>query len=117
MAFITILVLFVSSQNLVMSVLVRRVHVAFSTAGLRAEERHVKPPRCGEASRKPRALSRVRTQAIGALAQGFYLLSYSSAPAWFIVLVCAILATAPSLQPLSPDLNKNSGMQREATRK
>ena len=37
---------------------------------LRAEEsrvlRHVKPPRCKEASRNPRSLSRGRTQAIGA---------------------------------------------------
>ena len=52
--------------------------------GLRAEEsrviRHVKPPRCGEASRKPRALTRVRTQAFGGLAQGSYPLSYPSAP-------------------------------------
>ena len=41
----------------------------------RAEEsrilRRVKPPRFGEASRKPRAFSRVRSQAIGALAHGF----------------------------------------------
>ena len=32
-------------------------------------QRQVKPPRSGEASRKPRALSRVRTQAISALTQ------------------------------------------------
>ena len=67
-----------------MSVSVRRVHVVLSTLlDLRAEEsrvvRHVKPPRYGEASRRPRALSRVRTQAIGALAQGSYPLSYPSA--------------------------------------
>ena len=41
---------------------------------LRAEAsrvvRHVKPPRYGEASRRPRALSQIRTQAIGALALG-----------------------------------------------
>ena len=50
---------------------------------LRAEEscvlRHAKPSRFGEASRRPRTLSRVRTQAIGALAQGSYQLSYPSA--------------------------------------
>ena len=65
-----------------MSVSVRRVHVVLSI-DLRAEEsrvvRHVKPPRYGEASRRPRALSRIRTQAIGALAQGSYPLSYPSA--------------------------------------
>ena len=33
--------------------------------------RHVKPPRCGEASRKPRALGSDRTRAIVALAYGF----------------------------------------------
>ena len=42
---------------------------------LREEERrvarHMKPPHCGEAYRKPCALSQVRTQAIGALSQGF----------------------------------------------
>ena len=32
---------------------------------------HVRPPRCGVASRKPRALSWDRTQASGALARGF----------------------------------------------
>ena len=60
---------------------VRRVHVGL--LDLRAEEsrvvRHVKPPRCGEESRWPHALSRVRTQAIGALAPGSYPLSYPSA--------------------------------------
>ena len=73
MALITTLVLCARSQDLVMSV--RSVHVVLSTLpDLRAEEsrvvRHVKTPRYGEASRRPRALSRVRTQAIGALAQG-----------------------------------------------
>ena len=42
---------------------------------LRVEEsrvvRHVKSPRYAEAPRKSRALSRARTQAIGALAHGF----------------------------------------------
>ena len=38
--------------------------------------RHVKPPRYGEASRRPRALTLIPTQAIGALAQGSYPLSY-----------------------------------------
>ena len=75
MALITTLILCARSQDLVMSVPVRRVHVVLSTVlDLRTEEsrvlRHVKPPRYGEASRRPRALSRVRTQAIGALAQG-----------------------------------------------
>ena len=50
---------------------------------LRAEEsrviRHANPPCCGEASKRTRALSRVRTQAIGALVQGSYLLSHPSA--------------------------------------
>ena len=41
--------------------------------------RHVKPPRCGEASRRSRALRRVPNQAIGALVQSFYPLSYPSA--------------------------------------
>ena len=42
--------------------------------GLRAEGsrvlEHVKPPRCGEGSRKPLALTRVRTQPIGVVAHG-----------------------------------------------
>ena len=54
---------------------VRRVHAVFSAAGFRAQEsrvlRHVKPPRCGEASRKPRALNLDRAQANGALAHAF----------------------------------------------
>ena len=84
MALIATTVLCARSQDLVMSVSVRRVHVVLSTLlDLRAEEsrvvRHVKPPRYGESSRRPRALSRVRTQAIGALAQGSYPLSYPSA--------------------------------------
>ena len=66
MALITALVLCARSQDSLLSVLMRRVHVVFSTAGFMGggKPRHVKPPRCGEASRKPRALSRVRTQAI-----------------------------------------------------
>ena len=55
MALIATLVLCARSQHIVMSVSVRRVHVVLSTLlDLRAEEsrviRHVKPPRCGEAS-------------------------------------------------------------------
>ena len=89
MALITTLVLCARSHDLVMSVSVRMVHVVLSTLlDLRAEEsrvvRHVKPPRSGEASRRPRALSRVRTQAIGALAQGSYPLSYPSAHPFII---------------------------------
>ena len=44
----------------------------FQLMDLRTEESrvHVKPMRCGEASRKPRALSQVRTPAIDALALG-----------------------------------------------
>ena len=71
--------------------------VFFRLLDLRAEEscvlRYVKPPRCEEASRKPRALSRVRTQAIGALAQGFYPLSYSRPPSLDMRMpVCIALA-------------------------
>ena len=55
---------------------------------LKAEESrvvgHVKSPRCVEASRRPRALNRVRTQAIGALAQGSYPMSYPSARPRFV---------------------------------
>ena len=84
MAPITTLVFFDRSQDLAMSVLVRRVHVVFLTAGSKGGGkrvvRHVKPSRCGEASRKPPALTQVRTQPIGALAQGSYPLSYPSAP-------------------------------------
>ena len=86
MALIPTLVLCARSQNLVMSVSMRRVHVVLSALlDLLAEEsrvvRHVKPPRWRETSRSLRALSRFRTQAIGigALAQGFYPLSYPSA--------------------------------------
>ena len=81
-----------------MSVSLRRVHVVLTTLlDLSAEEsrvvRHVKPPRYGEASRIPRALSRVRTQAIGALAQGSYPLSYPSAQQHLgYVLVCNCIA-------------------------
>ena len=54
MALITTLVLCARSQDLVMLVSVRRVHIVLSTLlDLRAEEsrvlRYVKPPRCGEA--------------------------------------------------------------------
>ena len=64
------------SQDSLLSVSMRRVLVVFSNVlDLRAEEgrvlRHVEPPRYGEASRKPRALSRDRIQGIAALAQGF----------------------------------------------
>ena len=58
-----------------MSVSVCRIHVEVLTAGFKDEEsyvvRHVKPPRCGEAFNKPRALSGGRNHAIGALAHGF----------------------------------------------
>ena len=61
------------SQVLVMSV--RRVHVVLPTAGFKAEESRVvgrvKPPRCGEAFRKPGALRRGRARAIGALTHDF----------------------------------------------
>ena len=84
MALITTLAFCARCPDLVMSVSVRRVHVVLSTLpDLRADEsrvvRHVKPPRCGEASSRPHALRRVRTQDIGALAQGSYPLSYPSA--------------------------------------
>ena len=83
-ALITTLVSWARFQDLVMSVSVRRVHVVFSTAGYKGGGkpfvvRHVKPQSCREASRKPRALSRVWIQAIGALAQDSYPLSYPSA--------------------------------------
>ena len=62
-------------SDFVMSVSVCRVHVISRLLDLRVEEsrvvRQVKSPHCREATRKPRALIRVRTQAIGALAQGF----------------------------------------------
>ena len=84
MALITTLVLCARSQDLVISVSVRKVHVVLSTAGLRAEKSrvvgHVKKPRCGEESKRPRALGRVETQAIGAPAHGSCPLSYPSAP-------------------------------------
>ena len=75
MALITTLVLCARSQDSLLSVSVRRVHVVFSTVlDLRAEEsrflRHVKPQRCEEASREPRALGWDRTKSIGALAHG-----------------------------------------------
>ena len=63
------------SPDSVLSVSVRRVHVVSTTAGFNGEEsralRHKKPPRRGDASRKPRALSWVRSLAISALAHGF----------------------------------------------
>ena len=56
-------VLCVRSQDSLMSVSVRRVHVVSWQLDLRAEEsrvlRQVKPLRCGEESRKSSALSRV----------------------------------------------------------
>ena len=81
MALITGLILCARSQDLLLSVSVRRVLVVISSLlDLRAEKgrvlRHVKLPRNEEASRKPRALSWDRTQAIGALAHGFTKLSY-----------------------------------------
>ena len=70
-ALITAMVFGERSQDSLLSVSVRRVHIVFSTAGFQAEESrvltNVKPPRCGEASRKSGALNWVRTQAIGAL--------------------------------------------------
>ena len=62
MALITTLVLCARSQDSLLSVSMRRVLVVISTLlDLRAKEsrvlRQVKPPRYGEASRKPRALS------------------------------------------------------------
>ena len=76
MALMTTLALCTRSQDLLLYVSARRVLVVFSTVSdFRAEEsrvlRHVKPPRCGEASRKFRALSWDRAQAIGALSHGF----------------------------------------------
>ena len=74
-ALITALVSCARSQDSLLSASVRRVLVVFWTPDLRAEEsralRHVKLPRCGEVSRKPRARSRLRTQSVGALAHGF----------------------------------------------
>ena len=74
MAPVNAMVLCASSPDSVLSVPVRRLHVVFSLPDLRAEERlvirHAGPPRRGEASRKSRAPSGVRTQAIGALAHG-----------------------------------------------
>ena len=75
-ALITTLVLCARSQDSLLSVSVRRVLVVFPTVSdLRTEEsrvlRYAKPPRHGEASRKPRALSWDRTQAVSALALGF----------------------------------------------
>ena len=63
-------------QDSLLSVSGRRVLIGISTLlVLTAEDsrvlRHVKPPRYGDASRKPRALIWDRTQAIDALAHGF----------------------------------------------
>ena len=74
MALIATAVLCARARDLLLSVSVRTVVVVISTLlDLRAEEsrvrRHVKQPRFGDASRKPRALSWYRTQAIGALAK------------------------------------------------
>ena len=67
MALITALVLFARSQDLVMSVSVRRVNVVFSTAGFKGGGKPCRKTRettrYGEASRRPRTPSRVRTQA------------------------------------------------------
>ena len=64
------------SPDSLTSVSVRMVRVVFSSRlDVRADEsrviRHVKPLRCGEASRKPRVLSWDRAQATGALGYGF----------------------------------------------
>ena len=73
----TTLVLCAKSHDFVMSVSVRRVHVVFSTTGFKDGGKPCRktsePSRCGEASRKPRALNRVQTQAIGALAHAGFL--------------------------------------------
>ena len=75
MALITAMVLCARLWDSFVSVSVRRVNVVFSTAGFKDGRnrvlRQVKPPHCGEASRKPLALSLVQTRAIGALARGF----------------------------------------------
>ena len=75
MALTFALVLCARSRDSLLSMSVRRIHVLFSNAGLRAEKsrvlRHVKPPRCGEVSTKPRALNWGRTLNIGALARNF----------------------------------------------
>ena len=72
MALITTLVLCARSQDSLLSVSMRRVLVVISTLlDLRAKEsrvlRQVKPPRYGEASRKPRALSWDRILALIAI--------------------------------------------------
>ena len=74
MALITTLVLCTRCQDSLLSQCVG--YLSYSRLlDLKAEEsrvlKHVKPPRYGEASGKPGALSRVRTQASGALAHGF----------------------------------------------
>ena len=83
MALITTVVLCASSQHLVMSVSLCRVHVVLPTAGFKGGRKPCRKiretPRYGEASRRPLSLSRVRTQAIGALAQSSDLSIYPSA--------------------------------------
>ena len=74
---ITTLVLCARSQDSLLSVSGRWVLGVVSTLlDLRAAEsrviRHLKPPCCGEASRKPRILSWDRTQAIGSLKMASY---------------------------------------------
>ena len=93
MALITTLVLCARPQGLVMSFQCVRYMSFSGLLDLRAEEsrvvRHVKPPRRGEASRRGiHALSRVRTQAIGALAPGSCPLSYPSAQFIYVVCMC-----------------------------
>ena len=65
---------------------VREVYVVLSTAGFKGGGKPCRKTR-GEASRRPRALNRVRTQAIGALALGSSPLSYPSAH------VCIVYST------------------------
>ena len=75
MALTTTLVLCSRSQDLVLSVSVRRVHVVFLTAGFKGGGKsclntHETTALRQGIQKKPRALSRVRTQAIGALTHG-----------------------------------------------
>ena len=70
MALITATVLCARSQDLLLSVPVRKVHAVLLTAGFKGggkqRLRHVKKlPRWGEASRRSSALSWDQTQAIG----------------------------------------------------
>ena len=70
----TAMVLCARSYDSLLTVSVRRLHVVFSSTGFNGGGshviRHMKPPRYGEASSKPRSLSWVGTQAIGALVHG-----------------------------------------------